>query len=127
MPQQTILTVEDDAPIRRGVVDALTYAGYTVLEARHGGEAVAILKECSGAVDLVLTDIVMPVMDGAALSKQIAAGFPRVKVLFMSGFADLPGETDPQLLDDGNFLQKPFTSEALVRKVHAVLTGARSA
>jgi CheY-like chemotaxis protein len=124
---ETMLIVENDDTVRAVVRRVLMLRGYGVAEARHGGEALAILKECEGAVDLVLTDIVMPVMDGITLSKRISADYPHVKVLFMSGFAALPSEADGEFLEAGNFLQKPFTSEALIRKVHAVLKGERGA
>ncbi|MEX2287975.1 MAG: GAF domain-containing protein [Planctomycetaceae bacterium] len=123
---ETVLVVENEDTVRGVVRRILELRGYTILEARHGGEAVDILKERDGAVDLVLSDILMPVLNGFALAKHMQTEYPHVKLLFMSGYADLPTEADARLVEGENFLQKPFTSAALVRKVHAVLSAQRT-
>jgi CheY-like chemotaxis protein len=99
--------------------------GYNVLEARHGAEALRCLARDSGAVDLVISDVVMPEMGGRELSQQLAAIEPALPVLFISGYT---GEDVIQrgLLDPGApFQQKPFAPEELARKVREMLDAAR--
>jgi two-component system cell cycle sensor histidine kinase/response regulator CckA len=118
----TILVAENDDTVRVVVRRILELRGYRVLEARHGGEAIDILRREADAIQLVVTDIMMPVMDGLALSKRVHQDYPGKKLLFVSGYADLAREGDAEAIGGTNFLQKPFTSDALVRKVHTVLT-----
>jgi signal transduction histidine kinase len=106
----TVLVVEDDATVRALVCASLADAGYRVLEARHAGEALELAERYKGPIDLVLTDLVMPQMDGRELARRVTAARPQVRALFMSGYAE------PDLLHgipDGCFLAKPFTMDAL--------------
>lgn len=118
---ETVLIVEDDAPVRRLAGRVLTDYGYKVLEAEDGESALSLLKDSRGRVDLALCDIVMPGMRGVDLAKKIRKAFPRVRVMLMTGYAD------KSLLDldyDGEhwqILQKPFTAMDLTGRVRSVL------
>ena len=92
-----------------------------MLEAQNGAEALEVLARAEGPVDLVLTDVVMPILNGRELSERLAADRPRLRVLFMSGYTD-DDAVRRGLLDPGApFLQKPFTPADLSRRVREVL------
>ena len=115
----TILLVEDDAAVRRGVRTTLERLGYMVLEAEHGDAALALLSQHARQIDAVLTDLMMPGMSGRELSERIVEMRPGMRVLFMSGYTD-DEALRRQLVDEGQqFLQKPFTSEQLVAAIEA--------
>jgi two-component system, cell cycle sensor histidine kinase and response regulator CckA len=116
---QTILIAEDDEPVRQVVKNALTHAGYKVLEAFNGAHALEVLKEHSDQVQLVITDCKMPHMCGQELALQISG---TVHVLFISGYSrDVT--TDPVFLVDGvNLLTKPFTGNQLLQAVRKILS-----
>ncbi len=124
----TILLVEDEAGVRKLIGEMLARRGYQVLTAETGVEALKLGKAHPGAIDLLLTDVVMPQMGGRDLADQLLELRPRMKVLFMSGYTDT-AIVNHGVLDPGTaFLQKPFTAELLDRKVREVLDGgARSA
>jgi CheY-like chemotaxis protein len=117
---ERILVVDDAEPIRKMVCSMLSFSGYTCLEAADGHEALAIVRDAPGSVDLVLTDIVMPEMGGPELARQLAELRPDLPIVFMSGYSDDPVvrmlEHSPAL-----FLPKPFTAAALTEKVRAAL------
>ena len=116
---QTILIAEDDEPVRQVVMNALSHAGYNVLEAFNGAHALELLKEHRDQVQLVITDCKMPHMCGQQLALQIAG---TVHVLFISGYSrDVI--TDPGFLVDGvNLLTKPFTGNQLLQAVRKILS-----
>jgi two-component system cell cycle sensor histidine kinase/response regulator CckA len=117
---ETVLLVEDEDAVRAVARQVLARHGYAVLEARGPEDALA-LTETTQAVDLLLTDIVMPGLGGRALAAQFAARRPGTHVLFMSGYPDAAIGRH-QMLERGlAFLQKPFSAEALLRKVREVL------
>jgi two-component system, cell cycle sensor histidine kinase and response regulator CckA len=117
---ETILLVEDEEAVRVFASKALERQGYTVLEARHGRDALLRLAQHEGPIQLVITDIVMPEMGGGELARRLAAERPDLRVLYMSGYAD--GETALRGLAGGAaYLQKPFTSDVLAKKVREVL------
>ncbi|HEX6104460.1 MAG TPA: PAS domain S-box protein, partial [Gemmatimonadales bacterium] len=123
---ETILVVEDEDIVRALACRGLREQGYTVLEARHGGEALRQLGEPSRKVDLVISDVVMPELGGRELGQRLARLQPALPVLYMSGYT---GEDMVQrgLLDPGApFQQKPFTPEGLARKVREMLDGRRA-
>jgi PAS domain S-box-containing protein len=119
---ETVLVAEDEADVRALVAQALRAQGYTVLEAADGLDAVrAAQAHAPAAIDLLLTDVVMPRMGGKDAAAAITTRFPTVKVLFMSGYTDGAIVHNGQLNAGVAFLHKPFTTAALVRKVREVL------
>jgi PAS domain S-box-containing protein len=118
---ETVLAVEDETALLDFVRELLRESGYAVIEARTVEEAVRACENHPGAIDLLLTDVVMPGMSGPQLAARLAPVRPQMKVLYMSGYTDdalgLRG-----VLDSGvALLQKPFTAEALTRKIREVL------
>lgn len=120
--RETVLVVDDEEMVRRLAARILLGEGYRVLEASGGEEAVRILQRSSSRIDGVLTDVAMPGLGGRQLGETISRCWPKVRVLFMSGFPARrivdEGELDPT----APFIQKPFTSEQLTRKVRQLLT-----
>jgi two-component system, cell cycle sensor histidine kinase and response regulator CckA len=118
----TVLLVEDEASVRELVREFLIEFGYTVLEAPDGSEALALFRDHAGKIDLLLTDVSMPRMNGPQLRDEILKLDPEIKVLFMSGFADdILRKTDPE--GKTPLIDKPFTPDALARKVRQILEG----
>jgi CheY-like chemotaxis protein len=124
--RETILVAEDEPAILKMIKRVFERQGYTVLTASGPGEALRIAKEHSGEVHLLLSDVVMPDMNGRDLATCLMGLYPHLKLLFMSGFtADIIAEKG--VLDAGvNFIQKPFSKEELAAKVRAVLDGEKS-
>ncbi len=119
---ETILVVEDESSVRMVAVASLRKAGYRVLEATEGEEALRIAESHDGPIDLVLTDVLMPGIHGPALVKRLNER-RRVRVLFMSGHAD-DALLHHGVLEGGlAFLEKPFTRDELAKKVREVLDG----
>ncbi|MFI5110347.1 MAG: ATP-binding protein [Terriglobales bacterium] len=118
---ETLLVVEDEDGVRLLVRDYLRMKGYTVLEAGHGEEALRIAGEHSGEISLMITDVIMPGMNGRQLAERMATLRPAMKVLYMSGYAET-AVYRKGVLDPGcPFLQKPFGPPDLGRKVRDVL------
>jgi PAS domain S-box-containing protein len=119
--QETILLVEDEVNLRRLARQYLETQGYKILEAEDGAAALQIVSGHQGAIDLLLTDVIMPGMNGRQLARQVAAQLPDVRVLYMSGYAE-NAIAHNGMLDAGiNLLQKPFSLPALKDKVREVL------
>ncbi|MBA3684676.1 MAG: response regulator, partial [Planctomycetes bacterium] len=118
---ETILLVEDEVDVRELIAEMLGNEGYQVLVSGNGREALALLGGNPQRIDLVLTDVVMPLMNGPELSEKLQDIRPGMRVLFMSGYMDKVmvkhGVGDPDFL----FLEKPFTSAVLLRKVREAL------
>ena len=120
---ETILVVEDDKPLRELVVRMLQEAGYRVLEAKSAEAALVIVQTPEPAIDLLLTDLIMPGKSGIDLVEQIKTVRPDIRSLFMSGYtADLAALRDV-LMPEAAFLEKPFTRSSLLVKVHSALHG----
>jgi DNA-binding NtrC family response regulator len=118
---ETILLVEDDPAVAHLVQRVLALRGYTVLAAGKPSEAEAIFSQHSRPPELLLTDVVMPECDGKELFLRLQARRPDLKVLYMSGYT-VNAIAHHGVLDAGTaFLQKPFTPEALGKKVREVL------
>jgi PAS domain S-box-containing protein len=115
---ETILVVEDDEALRAIIAEVLEDAGYSVLTARNGDEAIGAAGE-HRLIDLVISDMVMPAMGGAVLARHL----PQLRFLFMSGYTELSVAEDGGLTRGAAFLAKPFTPGALLRKVRGVLDG----
>jgi two-component system cell cycle sensor histidine kinase/response regulator CckA len=118
---ETILVVEDEARVRKLIVDVLTSRGYQVVEATRGEEAIRLCKQLKGKIDLAVVDVVMPEMSGPDLMKQVAPVVPTMRVLYISGYTDeaIVHHGIPQ--SGAAFLQKPFMPDSLARKVREVL------
>lgn len=120
---ETILLVEDAEPLRRLAQLFLKENGYRVVAAADGSEAQHIAAEISGPIDLLLTDVVMPGINGRVLAERLAPGHPAMKVLYMSGYTDSFIAGHGVLEPGTHLLRKPFTEEVLIRKVREVLDG----
>src|SRR6266849_7770063 len=113
---ETIVLVEDQPPVRAIARRILAPRGYTVLEASGGHEALAIIREHQGPIHLLLTDVVMPSLNGRDLAKQVLAQHPDIRVLYTSGFTGGAG-VQPGIPNEGAaFLEKPFTAQSLLEK-----------
>ncbi len=122
--QDTILLVEDEEAVRSFAARALRMRGYNVLEASGGEEALEIVKKDATKIDLVITDVVMPNMDGPTMVRHVKALKPGLAVIFMSGYAEEAFRRNDQNSEDIHFLPKPFGLKQLAAKVKEVLGGA---
>jgi PAS domain S-box-containing protein len=123
---ETVLVAEDEEAVREVARELLTLCGYTVLEARNGREALAIGRDHEGLIHLLLTDVVMPLMSGTELAQQLTALRPATRVLFMSGYTDDNAALRRVSASENPLLEKPFSTEALARRVRAALDSANS-
>jgi CheY-like chemotaxis protein len=120
---ETILVVEDEPALLRMTKTMLEQFGYRVLAAKGGKEAVETAEDYEGTIDLVLTDIVMPEMNGRDLAERIAKLYPGIRQLFMSGYT-AKVIASKGVIDEGmHFIQKPFSAGDLAAKVRLVLKG----
>ena len=110
----TVLVVDDQDFVRDVIRISLEGAGYTVREAASPLDAIAQVRE-DAAIDLLVTDVVMPEMDAFELAERITSQLPAVRVLYTSGYTDAAAE--------GAFIQKPFTPAQLIDKVRSVIDG----
>src|SRR5690606_4968290 len=121
---ETLLLVDDDAAVRGLGVRVLERHGYRVLPASSAVEAMRIADTHEGSIDLVLTDIMMPDIDGLELARRLSARFPTMKVLFMSGYTADTVARDGLLAPDVKVIEKPYNPTGLVRTVREVLDDA---
>jgi two-component system cell cycle sensor histidine kinase/response regulator CckA len=118
---ETVLVTEDEETVRNLCVQILERLGYKVVQARDGAEAIALAQGYGDRIDLLVTDVVMPGMNGAELATQLVLHHPEMKVLFTSGYTD-DAIVRHGVLDEGvSFIGKPYTPLALARKVREVL------
>jgi two-component system, cell cycle sensor histidine kinase and response regulator CckA len=120
---ETILVAEDQPDLRWMICQFLQQLGYAVLEAKDGGDAVALAQHYKGTIDVLLTDIVMPHQRGSEVARQLSASRPDMKVIFMSGYTEgefgtVPGEARES---EAILLQKPFELDSLAKKIREVL------
>jgi len=118
--------VEDEASVRQPARQFLPRNGYTVLEATDGEDAIRVSREHSGPIHLMITDVVMPRMGGPRAAERLAEERPDMKVLFVSGYAENTILQHGKIDVAAHFLEKPFSSKALAKKVHEVLNGSGS-
>jgi two-component system cell cycle sensor histidine kinase/response regulator CckA len=126
---ETVLVVEDEEELRALIERILRNAGYTVLVAETGTDALALFEASHGQIDLLLTDVVMPQMSGREIAERLAAAKPTLKVLYMSGYTDEIIDRHGVLEDGMRLIGKPFTAADMSRKVRMVLdegTGAQA-
>ena len=116
---ETVLVVEDAEPLRELICGALSASGCNVLSAPQGQEALRIVNQ-EGVIDLLVTDVIMPGMNGPALAKQVRALRPEIKVLYMTGYSGEFVRSD-MLVPGVSFIQKPFTPADLRRKIRKML------
>ena len=117
---ETVLLVEDAPMIRRLAREIMTRAGYTVIEAGDGEQAAQLATRLA-RIDVLLTDVVMPRLNGIELAAQLRTTRPDLRVLFMSGYTDYAIVRNGLLSDSTTYLQKPFTPEELLRKLRSVI------
>lgn len=117
-----ILVVDDDPAVLQVACKILQRGGYQVLRAASGPEALEVAESHEGRFDLLLTDIVMPVMNGRELGEALAARYPDVRILYMSAYTEDEVVLDGLKTSDVNFIPKPFTVEGLRDKVRLVLS-----
>jgi two-component system, cell cycle sensor histidine kinase and response regulator CckA len=123
--QETVLLVEDSEELRELVREILERNGYNVLEASQGSDAILVCSGHEGAIHLILTDVVMPGMSGRELCTRLTPLYPGVKVIYMSGYTDDTIGNHGVLEPGTVFIQKPFSPNALERKVREVLDTGR--
>jgi two-component system cell cycle sensor histidine kinase/response regulator CckA len=118
---RVILLVEDEGPVRRLIARILELGKYRILEAAHGEHALAVSEAFSGEIHLLVTDIMMPVMNGQELATRLSALRPGLGILFISGY---PGKHVPEGLENTakvDYLAKPFKADVLLEKVKLLL------
>ena len=123
---ETILVVEDETAVRNVMVRSLRSRGYEVLEAKDGEDALLVAERHNAPIHLVVTDVVMPNMNGTELYHNIRRWYPRMRVLFISGYAR--SAIPPEALEEGTgaaFLAKPFTIEQLLTEVRRMIQAPR--
>jgi two-component system cell cycle sensor histidine kinase/response regulator CckA len=113
----TILLVEDEEGLRAHNARGLASRGYTVVEAGNGVEAIDALERHGGKIDLVISDVMMPEMDGPTLFKELRKRHPDIKIIFVSGYAEDAFQKSLPDPDKYDFLPKPFTLKQLVAQV----------
>jgi len=123
---ETVLLVEDEEGVREVIVEWLSAHGYRVIAAPNGAEALEVSSRHDGRIDLMVADVVMPHMGGPALAERLLPLRPEMKVIYVSGYAD-EAIGDPSMLAAGAaFLQKPFSLDALLRRIREILDAGRA-
>jgi DNA-binding NtrC family response regulator len=122
---ETLLVCEDEDGIRRLTVLQLREAGYTVIEAENGDQALRLASEVGAPLDLLITDVIMPYMDGKTLSEKLTASCPGLKTLFISGYTAHAIARHGVLEQDLDFVEKPFSRNTLLKRVRRILDSDR--
>jgi two-component system cell cycle sensor histidine kinase/response regulator CckA len=117
----TVLLVEDNDQIRKWLHGALEKVGYNLLEACDGADALVIAELHPGPIDVVVTDIIMPRVDGVELLKNVVRFRPHVKSLYISGFPEPLLRENAMLPDDVNYLAKPFEIDVLIARIESLV------
>jgi CheY-like chemotaxis protein len=119
---ETVLLVEDEDGVRELIWKILTEHGYTVLEARHGRDALDVAASYQHPIQLLLSDVVMPEMGAGELADQLLAERPEMKVIYISGYTTDEVVRRGVSQNDAAFIQKPFTPDELMQQVRSVLS-----
>lgn len=122
---ETVLVVEDDAGVRVLIAEVLQRRGYRAIMASTPSEALRLFDQEAPAIDLLLTDVVLPEMSGRDLADQLQRAQPGLRVLFMSGYTDAAIVHHGTLEKGTPFIQKPFSPDSLSRKLREVLATTR--
>ena len=117
----TVLVAEDEAGIRSPLRRLLVAQGFRVLDAADGEGALEVAERFEGRIDLLLTDILMPGMDGGELARRLLLSRPGIRIIFMSGYSTEAVTTNGVLTPGARFLQKPFSLEELTCRLHEAL------
>ena len=118
---ETILLTEDERDVREVAREFLESGGYTVIEARDGIEALGLVEKHEGAIDLLITDMVMPRMTGQELAARLKEQRPKLRMLYMSGYSERAAADSLRSEPGVRLLAKPFSRTALLRTVHELL------
>jgi len=118
---ETILLTEDERDVREVAREFLESGGYTVIEARDGADALGLAETHRGAIDLLITDMVMPRMTGQELAARLKEKQPELRMLYMSGYSERAAAESMQHDPSVRLLAKPFSRSALLRVVHELL------
>ena len=119
---ETVLVVEDEEEVRSLASEFLQTAGYSVLTAKDGLEALEISERLGNSIQLLLTDVVMPKMRGPELAEKLKANFPKMRIVYMSGYLE-QDTSGGEILVRENVLQKPFSRDALLRQIRGAFDG----
>ena len=120
--KETILVVEDEPIVLELVTKLLEMKGYTVIATNNPLEAINLARDCAGNFNLLLTDVLMPEMNGDELAKKLLTDYPSLKCLFMSGYSAEFVTHSGLLNEDIHFIQKPFAVDTLIAKIQEVIT-----
>ena len=120
---ETVLVVEDEPSVRRFTTSLLERIGYHVISCESGEQALELSKDYSGPIDLLLTDVVMPGLQGPELAKDLLKSRPETCVLFVSGYAEPERLLELSLTETRAFMPKPFSIDALAQQVRSLLDG----
>jgi CheY-like chemotaxis protein/nitrogen-specific signal transduction histidine kinase len=126
VPSEVVLVVEDEPIVRAPICRMLRNLGYFVLEANNGEDALSVMQDYHSPIHLVITDVLMPKMDGVQLVSLLRDWYPRLRVLFISGYSPQHVEAQGGAVHGGAFLQKPFSLNVLGRRVREILDEERS-
>jgi two-component system, cell cycle sensor histidine kinase and response regulator CckA len=124
---ETVLLVEDDPVVQSLLLDVLVPAGYEVLVAGDGAEALVVVARMEFPADLLITDLIMPRIGGRELAGQLQPMYPGMRVIFMSGYPQEPALYDDAAAGRVTFVQKPFTPDDVLRTIRAVLASPAAA
>ena len=117
----TVLLVDDDARVRQWIHEELERLGYNLLEAADGADALVIAELHRGPIDIMVTDVVMPRVDGPGLVKALLELRPDLKVLYISGYPEAFLRQSTSLPSEDNYLQKPFDMSTLIARITELL------
>jgi two-component system cell cycle sensor histidine kinase/response regulator CckA len=121
IPSEVILVVEDEHLVRAPICRKLRSIGYFVLEANNGEDALLVMQAYHSPIHLVVTDVMMPEMDGAQLVSMLRDWYPALRVLFISGYSPQYLESQGGAVSGSTFLAKPFTMDELAERVRDIL------